>query len=545
MMNGETSLGGIEVPSGVLRDRTNASSSRKERVAPLPRGAKDESKKMGERKREPEGNREATMEQVQLDPPSPPNGGVDPCPFSKNSYVITKHVVAMVGLPARGKSYISEKLKRYLNWIHINTMKFNVGQRRRNEVGESQNTEEFFSQDNVEAMKIREKLAADTLNEALNFLDNDGEVAVFDATNVSLKRRAFIYQRVVKEKGYKLLFIESICDKEELIMKTVSEVKAHGKDFENCQDKEEAMQRFKRRIELYKQQYEPLGHPSEAHYSYIKIINGGEQIVMNRHDGYLQSKIGFWVMNIRITPTRIYFTRHGESQDNVDGKIGGDSLLSAKGQKFATALGKYFNEMGNPNLHVWTSWLKRTIQTASEIDAPKERWKALNEIDAGKCDGLTYADIERQYPVHYKAREMYKLTYRYPEGESYEDLCLRLESVIMELERRENVLIVSHQAVLRCLLAYFLPEYDENLPYIEVPLHNVIILEPNGLSYDIIHKDFEIPAVDTHRPKGSEPRPDPSITEEQIKAIGPQQLLADGGRIAGAYSSPKFHDPRN
>lgn len=149
-MNGETSLGGIEVPSGVLRDRTNASSSRKERVAPVPRGAKDESKKMGERKREPEGNREATMEQVQLDPPSPPNGGVDPCPFSKNSYVITKHVVAMVGLPARGKSYISEKLKRYLNWIHINTMKFNVGQRRRNEVGESQNTEEFFSQDNVE-----------------------------------------------------------------------------------------------------------------------------------------------------------------------------------------------------------------------------------------------------------------------------------------------------------------------------------------------------------------------------------------------------------
>ena len=33
-------------------------------------------------------------------------------------------------------------------------------------------------------------------------------------------------------------------------------------------------------------------------------------------------------------------------------------------------------------LRVWTSWLKRTIQTASEIEAPQERWKALNEIDA-------------------------------------------------------------------------------------------------------------------------------------------------------------------
>lgn len=39
---------------------------------------------------------------------------------------------------------------------------------------------------------------------------------------------------------------------------------------------------------------------------------------------------------------------------------------------------------------------------------------------------------------------------------SYEDLVARLEPVIMELERQENVLVVAHQAVLRCLLAYFL-----------------------------------------------------------------------------------------
>lgn len=40
--------------------------------------------------------------------------------------------------------------------------------------------------------------------------------------------------------------------------------------------------------------------------------------------------------------------------------------------------------------------------------------------------------------------------------QSYEDLVSRLEPVIMELERQENVLVVAHQAVLRCLLAYFL-----------------------------------------------------------------------------------------
>ena len=32
----------------------------------------------------------------------------------------------------------------------------------------------------------------------------------------------------------------------------------------------------------------------------------------------------------------------------------------------------------------------------------------------------------------------------------------RVEPVIMELERQENVLVICHQAVMRCLLAYFL-----------------------------------------------------------------------------------------
>ncbi len=41
-------------------------------------------------------------------------------------------------------------------------------------------------------------------------------------------------------------------------------------------------------------------------------------------------------------------------------------------------------------------------------------------------------------------------------AQSYEDLVQRLEPVIMELERQENVLVICHQAIMRCLLAYFL-----------------------------------------------------------------------------------------
>lgn len=37
----------------------------------------------------------------------------------------------MVGLPARGKSYVTKKMARYLNWLQHNTKIFNVGEKRR------------------------------------------------------------------------------------------------------------------------------------------------------------------------------------------------------------------------------------------------------------------------------------------------------------------------------------------------------------------------------------------------------------------------------
>lgn len=75
---------------------------------------------------------------------------------------------------------------------------------------------------------------------------------------------------------------------------------------------------------------------------------------------------------------------------------------------------------------------------------------------------MTYEEIQEKFPEDFSARDQAKFTYRYPRGESYEDLVARLEPVIMELERQGNVLVVSHQAILRCLLAYFLDKTAGN-----------------------------------------------------------------------------------
>lgn len=50
--------------------------------------------------------------------------------------------------------------------------------------------------------------------------------------------------------------------------------------------------------------------------------------------------------------------------------------------QFAVALNKFVEEQNLKDLKVWTSQLKRTIQTAEALQLPYEQWKALNEIDA-------------------------------------------------------------------------------------------------------------------------------------------------------------------
>lgn len=47
------------------------------------------------------------------------------------------------------------------------------------------------------------------------------------------------------------------------------------------------------------------------------------------------------------------------------------------------------------------------------------------------------------------------MKYRYPHGESYLDLLQRVDNVVQALLTQSKVLVVSHQAVLRCIMAYF------------------------------------------------------------------------------------------
>ncbi|KAJ7733422.1 6-phosphofructo-2-kinase-domain-containing protein [Mycena maculata] len=441
---------------------------------------------------------------------------------AKPDYSESKIVLAMVGLPARGKSYLSNKLMIYLKWLEYDVKVFNVGQLRRTRARQKaqqsgikeDHSASFFSHDNPEATLSRDRLAEDSLEMLIKWLKNGGNVGIHDATNSSRSRRAKLEARVAKEPGMMLIFLESICDDPTVIAANVAlKVSSGDPDYKDTSP-EEAKADFLRRIHEYEKVYETI---TEPHLSYLRITNVGREVTVSRINGYLSSRIAFYLMNLHLNPRSIFFSRHGESQYNVEGKIGGDSLLSPRGMQYATALPALIKDnIGDQPLTVWTSTLRRTIQTAEDLTYTKLTWKSLDELDAGVCDGMTYAEIEQAYPDDFANRDEDKFNYRYRGGESYRDVVVRLEPVIMELERQENILIIGHQAILRCLYAYFHYLPQEDLPYIKIPLHTVIKLTPKAYGCDEERYALPITAVDTHRakPKSAQPLVQPNTARQ-------------------------------
>lgn len=104
----------------------------------------------------------------------------------KPDYSEAKLVVAMVGLPARGKSYLSNKLMRYLRWLEYKVDVFNVGQLRRRKARDQQeagkqktdHSADYFSASNEKASALREELATETLESLIRWVKAEGNVGI-------------------------------------------------------------------------------------------------------------------------------------------------------------------------------------------------------------------------------------------------------------------------------------------------------------------------------------------------------------------------------
>ena len=235
----------------------------------------------------------------------------------------------------------------------------------------------------------------------------------------------------------------------------------------------EALEDFGQRVRRCREDYDPLESGS-----FIRVEDEKDEFVIRGLSGFLPARLAGWMLNLRVVNClrhEILFCRHGQTSYNLDNRIGGDPEVTCEGERDARALRSYIRCQGytTEGLVVWTSRLKRTIQTAEPLERdgfPCLRFRELNEIHAGICEGMTYREVGETYPAIAKWRSAAKYTFRYPGGESYQDLVSRLEPIIMELESaKKSVLVVAHQAVLRALFAYFFNEAAQDSVGMEIP----------------------------------------------------------------------------
>ncbi|KAI1766614.1 bifunctional 6-phosphofructo-2-kinase/fructose-2,6-bisphosphate 2-phosphatase [Hypoxylon sp. FL1150] len=306
--------------------------------------------------------------------------------------VAAKLVIIMVGLPARGKSYITKKLRRYLSWQQHNTKIFNVGNRRRTHTGTSptkhrkegsvaaitqaatilvngaqapvpdspvqkksvpeedgsqpmDQSAKFFDPNNEQASKIREEIAIDTLNELLDYLiSGGGSVGILDATNSTIARRQTLFDHIkAREPKLGILYIESVCKNPDLLEANMR-LKLSGPDYKD-KDPVKSLADFKERVKAYESAYVPLGDYEEEHeMQYIKMTDVGKKLTHYGLGGFLSSGIAQYLASFNLSPRQIWLTRHGQSMDNKLGKIGGNSELTDRGHFYSLALYKFITE---------------------------------------------------------------------------------------------------------------------------------------------------------------------------------------------------------
>eukprot|EP00746_Dinoflagellata_sp_MGD_P085429 gnl/MRDRNA2_/MRDRNA2_33815_c0_seq1.p1 gnl/MRDRNA2_/MRDRNA2_33815_c0~~gnl/MRDRNA2_/MRDRNA2_33815_c0_seq1.p1 ORF type:complete len:528 (-),score=91.45 gnl/MRDRNA2_/MRDRNA2_33815_c0_seq1:86-1669(-) len=431
-----------------------------------------------------------------------------------------RHVISFIGLPARGKPFMAERLCRYLSFFHgARCRVFDIAK------PEWQDDDKIFQ--GLKSFLLEEdQLAVQQVEQALDSIEDadcenarknvdSGRIAIIYSHDEmgtsrklwsgSSKERRWSMQAQLDEINIKckLLFIEVIVTDPDMVHKFLVSRAAAEEDEQDEGKIEAQVKKIEASIKDYSRIFVTLQDDgSEDDLSYMKMINYGARIVTNRMRGFLCMRIVQYLSHVHPRPHTIYLSRHGQSMYNAVHKIGGNPGLTEAGEAYAKWLGDWVSkniccgEDGKQQpCRLWTSSMKRTIDTARHIPHPNIEmedgttwqqmalrvYRNLDEIFAGEYEGMTYEEIERTSGDEAVLRKKDKLGYRYPRGESYYDLIARLDALMHELESyNEPLLIVSHQATLRMVYAYLMGIDRNQAPKLDIPLHTVIKIQYDG-----------------------------------------------------------------
>ena len=187
--------------------------------------------------------------------------------------------------------------------------------------------------------------------------------------------------------------------------------------------------------------------------------------------------------------TRIGLIRHATTLWNEKKKIQGQlgSPLSAVGIQMAQSWGRELK--GFPWQRIVSSDLERAKETTvlinKELDLPVIYDSRLREQDWGRWSGMTLAGVNEKDPLVLSKQVRSGWEFRPPGGESRHEVLQRTLKSLNEIHDNwpgENVLVVCHEGVIKCLLYHllerkFLPEEPKVLK--NFYLHLLVFKENN------------------------------------------------------------------
>ena len=157
--------------------------------------------------------------------------------------------------------------------------------------------------------------------------------------------------------------------------------------------------------------------------------------------------------------TRLVLTRHGETTWHAENRYAGstDVPLTPRGHLQAARLGLWARDAGLDGL--WASPLARARDTAAPAaeaaGLPLQVDARLREIDFGRGEGLTRAEMRARFPDALRAFHDDPVAHHLPGGEDPRAAVARARACLEEISaarRGGRVLVVMHSTLLRALL---------------------------------------------------------------------------------------------
>jgi len=392
---------------------------------------------------------------------------------------------------------------------------FNVGVYRRRLLGAQ--TANFFDPDHENNMERREEVVDAVMEDLVRYLRHDGgQVAIFDATSATPKRRARVRDKLlggadpVLQPG-RLIFLEITCGQQEVRDQLIREA---GLTMPEYQDKERfptpehAEADLRDRIRLYEKSY---AHVSpEEDLPFIWCDPAAERMRMYRIKGYLPGRLAFLLMNLRVRRRNVFICETAALSEpsspptataappDVPAHL--DPSLSRKTSQAAmdesAALRQTLASRSQPLSEEGTRFsrglvglLRDRLPEGEEVTV----WTSSDDAGRSTASNLAQAGfntVSWRYLGLFGFSVSQKMM-----GETYEDVTERLEPIIFEIERSPtHLLIIASSRVAQLLSAYL----GERTTPEQLEPHTVVRILPSAFGIEselyTMHTPGDIPA---------------------------------------------------